>query len=226
LAWHTGGDKAPVTEIQRYTSRFQNRLREAIQEDSVVELHLFAVIFAVLGARRETYPNSQRAFAVHLEGMVGMLYHLNSPRFQHQFRLRFLHHFAVSFVRGHGRKPVYENAYEIHLAARTIPLPLNLPDHRVGAGIPVQFWDTARDRIPWRAVMWAVMDELDGLYGCFQKLLVWERDTECRSDTDVRNIVSLLRSIRSNAEGITIHPTISNELEKVLRSSSILDTDR
>jgi len=70
--------------------------------------------------------------------------------------------------------------------------------------------------------VWAVVDELQGLYGCFQKLLVWERD---RSDIDFTNIALLLRSIRSNAERIKMLPTISNDLEKVLRSSSISDTD-
>jgi hypothetical protein len=84
LAWRAGEDKAPVTEIQQYTSRFQNRLRETIQQDSVVELHLFAIIFAVLGARGQRDPNSQR---VHLNGMTAILHHLNSSRCQHEFRL-------------------------------------------------------------------------------------------------------------------------------------------
>ena len=214
LAWDAGRDmsRASITELDQYNYRFQNRLRQALQRDSVTELHLFTIIFAVFGAQLRNSPELQRTLAVHLKGMAGILQHLNSTRFQHEFRLRYLHHFAVSSVRSQMFKPVYENAYEIHLATQSIPLPVNLPDHRVGAGLPVQFWDTGRDRIPSRAIEWAVLDALQGLYGCFQKLLVWERN---RSETDFTNIASLVRSIRSHAERIKMLPTISNDLEKV-----------
>jgi hypothetical protein len=97
-------------------------------------------------------------------------------------------------------------------------LPLNLPDHRVGSGLPVQFWVMGGDEVPWAAIVWAVQDEFQGLYGCFQKLLMLERD---RSDNDFTNNASLLRSIRSNAERIKMLPSIIDDLEKVLRSNSI-----
>ena len=222
LAWDAARDRsASVTELDQYCYRFQKHLRHAMQRDAVVELHLFAVIFAVMGVRNQ---DSQGTLAVHLKGMVGMLHHFNSPRFQGEFRLRYLHHYAVSWSRGYGPTAVCGNAYEIHVAAQMIPVPLTLPDPRIAVGPSVQAWGTERD-IPDEAILWSMWDEHQGLYGCFEKLLEWEIQKGDRSDSDFSNIAALIRSIRSNAERLKMHPRISTILERV-SSSSIPGTDR
>jgi hypothetical protein len=212
-----------------YKSLFHNSLMNGIKANQISECQLFGLFFAICGGTvdRDTSLADVRVYQQGLVEVMQVLRRQTHPGASQKSSLSHLYYYMFSYVRRISDESdvvledavtssVFAAPYQLYRVAESIPLPLNIPDLRATAGLPISFWlERGVGYLNGLQLLWAVWNDIQALRGALLLIL-------CPTGQNVyfREVSHILRLVSNNITDIQSLPCVADLFQEV--SSSLL----
>ena len=216
-------ERLPQQMIDYYyfKSIFHRNLMVKIRRNEILETHLFAILFAIVGCINEP-GKSDSELRVHQRGFLEISKLLTSQQSREKVRvanpLQYLYKHVLSLVWRMSSCWEEDNYmmsvdYQTYQLTESLPVPETILDPRTTLGLPPCYWKY-RDPPTWETLTFSLYDNIRALYGCFQTSF---RTTKERSRVATTGVNIAVCTIRTRISDMHKLPWVDKVLLQVIQ---------
>ena len=209
-----------MMDYYHFKSIFHRNLMVKIRRNEILETHLFAILFAIVGCINEP-EKSDSELRVHHRGFLEILKLLTSQQSRPKVRaaspLQYLYKHVLSLVWRMSScweedDYIVSVDYQTYQLTEILPVPETILDPRTTLGLPPCYWKY-RGPPTWEALTYSLHDNIRALYGCFQTSFRTTKERSRVARTGVNIIVCTIRTRLSDMRKLS---SVDKALQQVI----------